>query len=86
MKVKLGKNHISYLINNLYQEQESFKNILIQISDEIPSVIFEVDDDSADAIRDWAGEQLQKIGFDINYELNYEGKILEELIDIFYAG
>jgi hypothetical protein len=43
-----------------------------------------VDEDIADEIRDWASEELQKKGFDIDYELTPEGKILEELIDAFY--
>lgn len=35
-------------------------------------------------IRDWLGEKLQVEGFDNSYELNQEGKIIEELIDLFY--
>lgn len=39
----------------------------------------------ADEIRDWASDELQRKGFDINYELTPEGKMLEELIDLFYV-
>ncbi|HEU4624571.1 MAG TPA: hypothetical protein VFS52_07410 [Steroidobacteraceae bacterium] len=31
-------------------------------------------------------ERLAKAGFDSNYEPNYEGKLLEDLIDRFYFG
>lgn len=37
----------------------------------------------ADLIYDWANEQLCLKGFDDNYELNNEGKILEEISDLF---
>ena len=38
----------------------------------------------ANEVREWALEKLQQIGFDINYNLTTEGKLLESLIDKFY--
>jgi hypothetical protein len=40
-------------------------------------------DDEADDIREWAIVELQKTGFDINYNLTDEGKLLQEIIDVF---
>ena len=39
----------------------------------------------ADEIRDWAGGQLQLIGFDKSWELTPIGNVLESLIDKMYA-
>jgi hypothetical protein len=48
-------------------------------------IILEVKDEIAIEIRDWVGEKLQKEGFDENYELNENGKILEQLEDLLYS-
>ncbi len=37
-----------------------------------------------DELRDWASNKLQVVGFDMNYSLTEEGKILESLIDKLY--
>ena len=47
--------------------------------------ILEVKDEIAIEFRDWVGEKLQKEGFDENYELNENGKILEQLEDLLYS-
>jgi hypothetical protein len=47
-------------------------------------ITIELNEDIACTIRDWAGDKLQKVGFDNNYELTSSGKQLEELIDLFY--
>ena len=48
-------------------------------------IILEVKDEIAIEIRDWVGEKLQKEGFDENYELNENGKILEQLEDLLFS-
>jgi hypothetical protein len=48
------------------------------------SVSLNVENQVADEIREWAIERQQKLGFDIDYKLTFEGQILEELIDLFY--
>jgi len=48
-------------------------------------ITLEVKDEIAIEIRDWVGEKLQKVGFDENYELNENGKILEQLEDLLYS-
>lgn len=48
-------------------------------------LILECSEDQADDIRDKCSEKLQLVGFDEKYELNFEGKILEDLIDKFFV-
>lgn len=48
-------------------------------------ITLDVKDEIAIQIRDWVGEKLQKEGFDENYELNENGKILEQLEDLLYS-
>lgn len=85
MIVKLNKNQFDYLDYGLSEKQEVLR-LKLQVQKKGQSVIVEVDENTADEIRDWASEELQRKGFDINYELTHEGRILEELIDVFYIG
>lgn len=84
MIVKLNKNQFDYLDNSLSEQRPDLKSEL-QIRKENHFVFVEVDEKLADEIRDWAGEELQKKGFDADYNLTSEGEILEELIDAFYV-
>ncbi|SEA68482.1 hypothetical protein SAMN05192529_1493 [Arachidicoccus rhizosphaerae] len=85
MIVKLNKNQFDYLSYSLSEKQEVLKLKLKEISKENQFVLIEIDEEMADEIRDWASDELQRKGFGINYELTSEGKILEELIDLFYV-
>ena len=84
MKIKLNKEQFYYLNNHL-------KNGIEDLIDHSPIkdlkqfFYFQISEEKADEIRDWAGEKQQQVGFDINYELNKEGKLLDELIDIFLS-
>jgi len=83
MIIKLNQNQFDYLNCNLPEE----KMLILkqnQISKDNRFVIIEIDEHVADVIRDWANEELQKKGFDKNYELTHEGNILEDLVDMFY--
>lgn len=48
--------------------------------------ILEIEEEKADALRDFFGERLQTHGFDMEYNLNFESQILEDLIDKFFCG
>lgn len=85
MIVKLNKNQFDYLNYSLSVEQELLRLKLKEVSQENQFVLIEIDEGTADEIHDWASDELQRKGFDINYELTPEGKILEELIDLFYV-
>ena len=83
MKVKLNKYLFDYLSNNLLNEQNTLISKLN--SQQNNNFIFvDVDNNTADEIRDWAIDRQSLKGFDINYELTIEGIMLEELIDTFY--
>ena len=82
MRVKLQKNQLDFLEQHLKRERPDLykyrKNSLI-------ASIFEMNDDDNDIeLSDWFGEKQQLIGFDENYELTKESKILDELSDKFY--
>jgi hypothetical protein len=85
MIVKLNKKQFDYLNSGL-SEEEKLKLKLKHIGKESQIVFIEIDDDTADKMRDWASDELQKKGFDLNYELTPEGELLEILIDEFYIG
>lgn len=50
------------------------------------SVCLRVSRDVAEGFRSVFTDQLAKVGFDVNYELTDEGRMLEGLIDRFYVG
>ncbi|NGX46973.1 MAG: hypothetical protein K1000chlam3_00342 [Chlamydiae bacterium] len=69
---------------------EIYKNIIpsniiysIKFENSKPAIF--ISEDSADLLRDFFIARQQEIGFNINYELTKEGKILEHLIDKFYC-
>lgn len=84
MKFKLNNNQLDYLKYSLTEEQIILKLKLKEFRRESQFVVIEIDEKTADEIRDWASVELQRKGFNLNYELTPEGKILEELIDLFY--
>ena len=47
-------------------------------------VTIENDEECANEIRDWMMDTQMQIGFDINYALTSDSRLLEELIDVFY--
>ncbi|MFC3357012.1 MULTISPECIES: hypothetical protein [Sphingobacterium] len=83
MIVKLTKNQFDYLDYSL-SEQEGALRTRLQINKENQFVFIELDEETADEIRDWAMDKQVQVGFDENYELTSEGTILEELVDAFY--
>ncbi len=84
MKVRLKKIQFDYLNYRFSEKQETLRLKLKLVSKENQFVIIEIDKDTADEIHEWASCELQKKGFNSNYELTSEGEILEELIDTFY--
>ncbi|WP_303315358.1 hypothetical protein Q4Q34_15430 [Flavivirga abyssicola] len=70
-KIKLSLKEVEYLINNYHDLKKSRLDVCFH-------------ENQIENIRDWASEQLQVKGFDSDYELNENGKVLESLIDSFY--
>lgn len=83
MVITLNKKQFDYLNDSLLEKQELIK-MRLQVIEESRHTLIEIDEDTADEIRDWANEELQRKGFDINYALTKEGEMLESLIDIFH--
>ena len=81
MIVKLDTNQYEFLKGTLGKERADLFKYLANGN----CVTLEIKDEIAVVIRDWVGERLQKEGFDENYELNENGKILEQLEDILYS-
>ena len=79
MKVKITNAKRNYLKLTFIQENQSLRNILQDNTN-----IIDINVDTMDELRDWASNKLQVVGFDMNYSLTEEGKILESLIDKLY--
>jgi hypothetical protein len=79
MIIKLTEEQYKYL----------FEEIIYKIRKQIQSTkrgkfyYIQVSENVFDAINEWAKDELQKKGFDINYDLTFEGKVLEGIIDSF---
>ncbi|MDD2794010.1 MAG: hypothetical protein PHD73_12580 [Sediminibacterium sp.] len=80
MIVKLSTSQYEFLKNTLGRERIDLFEHLSNGN----GIALEVKDEFAIEIRDWVGERLQREGFDENYELNEQGKILEQLEDLLY--
>jgi hypothetical protein len=82
MIIFLTEEQLNYLDDNI-KNQEEF-NFEWNVKRDNQSITIEIDDDIVDEIRDWAMDKQVEVGFNIDYELNSEGKILEGIIDAFY--
>ena len=82
MKVKLKENHLKFLEKHLKKEHPKLYE---DLNKNILSIVFELNDDLSIKIRDWCGDKLQLIGFDENWELNENGEIIDDLVDVFYT-
>jgi DNA-binding HxlR family transcriptional regulator len=76
MKIKLSDGELEFLKSTLLSERKDIEPRL-----KIEFSLTEMDENLADEIRDWAGEKQQLIGFDTEYNLTKEGKLLESIID-----
>ena len=83
MKIQLNNKQFEYLKSNLLLDRNEFAAYFDSIAIHHKYLI-DIPENSLDEIRDWAGEQLQKVGFNEKYELTDDGKILEQLIDLFF--
>lgn len=83
MIVKLSLDEYKILEKILSENDYETKGISIVNYDNY--IIIKVNKYIADDIREIALDELEIIGFDINYELTKEGKIIEKLIDLFYV-
>lgn len=81
--IKLNNDEYKYITSSRFLPNELLH--LIKDSKKNESIhVLKVTEENADTLRDLFGEQLQLVGFDENYKLTHEGKILEDLIDKFF--
>ena len=85
LKIELDRNEYNYLCQASFLEDD-YRKLLYSSQQQDHRFELNISENQADEIRDLCGEQLQIAGFDENYELNSEGKILESLIDKFFIG
>lgn len=80
MIIKLNRDQMDYLNDNLFENREDLI-LKLKINKVGNCFWVELDNVTSNEIRDWANLQLQYRGFDANYELTEEGEILDKLID-----
>ena len=92
MQIRLRKDEFDYLVSAEFVPESIRKGIWDAVqrrsTDKFgeEKVVVEISEEAADSVREICGDQLPVKGFDINYALNNEGKILETLIDKFFTG
>ncbi|MBN9400198.1 MAG: hypothetical protein J0I17_08490 ['Candidatus Kapabacteria' thiocyanatum] len=84
MQLIISKTQYEYLLDHFSKENMAIWQ-LIEFQFEDKRVLLTIDEDQADDIQDWASERLLVVGFDMDYKLNPEGRILEEIMDIFFV-
>jgi hypothetical protein len=81
LKLKLRTDGLNYLLFGSFISLE-FRKRLTFIANKIGySAFLDLTEEDANYLRDACSEQLQRVGFDKDYELTNEGRILEDLID-----
>jgi hypothetical protein len=85
LKIELSKLEYSYLCYSSFLE-DNYRILLFSSQQQDDKYTLKISEEQADELRDLCGEQLQVAGFDENYELTAEGRILESLVDKFFVG
>lgn len=85
MIIILTETEREFLVTIVLKNDLSLMKIIEQSEKDNGKYLIDIDSVLADEIRDLCSEQLQISGFDENYNLTNEGKLLENLIDIFYV-
>ena len=80
MIIKLKLEEYNYLINNLLSNENDIKSKL-KIEERGNKFLIKADDNTINKIQELSEDHLQIVGFDPDYKLTKEGKILENIID-----
>ena len=86
MIIKMLKSERDYLLENVLVNNVTLTEIIKKAHFANGKFEIEIEIELADEIRDLCSERLQIEGFDKDYELTEDGKVLEMLIDTFYNG
>jgi len=84
MRIRIYKKACDYLVMSLFSEKPDLLK-RIKLKEEETQFIVELDEDVACNVRDWAGEKLQKEGFDNEYNLTEHGEYIEDIIDLLHV-
>ncbi len=84
MKIKIDIELFDFIENSFFNERPELKEKINTEKNEA-NVIIEINEEIANIIRDWACFNLQKTGFNSNYELTLLGKYYEKIIDLLYC-
>lgn len=81
MKVKLTQKEFQLLSSGSSLPAYLKEKVLPSPQQKGGHYILHLSDDVADQIRDWCADELQREGFDENYDLTEIGRVLESLVD-----
>ena len=84
--IKLNSDEFFHIISSCFLPNELIEMINESYEKSGNNYLLSISEDSADQLRDLFSDQLQVAGFDENYNLTKEGKIIENLIDKFFIG
>ncbi len=84
MEIKLSPEEYNFLMRDGFLTRSLQKEIREKHRSSRGFFTLDIDEETADKVREIASEKLMDIGFDKNYEPTNEGKILEIFIDKFY--
>ena len=82
MQVRFGPELFEYVLKGDFLGQRE-RDLFMRALRRGEGYLLEVEADEADAIRDACGEQLQRVGFDADYNPTRDGEMLEKLVDLF---
>ncbi|MDR2880589.1 MAG: hypothetical protein LBV29_01635 [Azoarcus sp.] len=83
--IRLSGREAMYLMNAEFLPVDLMRIVNSAKGGEDNGIIISVTPEISDSFRESFTERLAEVGFDDAYEPTSEGKILEELIDIFYV-
>ena len=84
--IRLPRRDIHYLINAQFLGPVQIEAVRAAESSGDGSAVLKLSRNLAAEFREAFTHELAKVGFDENYELTAEGRILEDLVDLFYVS
>jgi hypothetical protein len=85
LTIRLPRREIQYLINAKFLGPLQIEAVRAAELSNDGSAVLRLSRDSAEEFREAFTHELAKEGFDENYDLTAEGRILEDLIDRFHV-
>jgi hypothetical protein len=86
MLVTLTSGEIGYLTTKTLVPPDLSEQLKSVSTTEGIPIAFSISEEEADILRDLLGQELQRHGFDNNYNPTPEGRMLENLIDKLFVG